>query len=160
MMARRSPAAGLRHGAVFRDKVAGFANRADHVGASHVPVAKGLANGPDIMIRVVERGPDQIVHASVDDDEMLLAAPLGVDHLGHKNPGVARDDAARLKQELGAEAVRKSGDDLGIVVRQRRFLKVPAIGNAKAAAKVHEGYGVPVATASPPRGSPAERKRS
>ena len=58
---------------------------------------------PDRLIRAVERRPDKVVHAAVDDDEFFRVGLLDVLHFGEQDAGVADDDSARLENQRDVE---------------------------------------------------------
>src|SRR5262249_2203457 len=47
----------------------------------------------DIVMRVVKRGPDEIVHARIDDEERPAFARLPVDDAAHQDARIADDEA-------------------------------------------------------------------
>ncbi|KAH2824308.1 hypothetical protein KXV85_000930, partial [Aspergillus fumigatus] len=57
----------FRQLAVEREIVAGFAGRADDVGGNGGRTRGGLAHRQDVVMRLVQRRADQIVHRGVDD---------------------------------------------------------------------------------------------
>ena len=95
-------------------------------------------------MRFVERGPDQVVHRGVDDDEILGVAMLHIDHAGDEDAGVADDHPARLEHQRAAEIMRHPLDHRGIGRRRRRRFAVHVIGNAEAAAEIDMRDGVAV----------------
>ena len=67
---------GLGQLAVEREIIAGFADRTDHVGGDDARALGGLADRQDVVMRLVQRRADQIVHRGIDDDEILGVAGL------------------------------------------------------------------------------------
>ena len=57
-----------------------------------------------IVVRLVERRADEIVHRGVDDDEGLGLAALHVEHAVTQDAGIADDQPARLEDERAVEA--------------------------------------------------------
>ena len=53
--------------------------------------AAGLAHRQDVVMRLVERRADQVVHRGVDDDEVLGVAVLHIDHARDEDAGIADD---------------------------------------------------------------------
>ena len=51
------------------------------------------------MIGLIHRRTRQIVHRGIDDAEVFLLAGLEVLHLGHADPGIAHQRAARFQHE-------------------------------------------------------------
>ena len=105
-----------------------------------------LAHRPDVVMRLIERRPDQIVHRGVDDDEILGLAALQIEHARDEDAGIADDQPARLEDQRAAEPARRALDDRGIGVRIGRRLVVLAIGNAEPAAEIDMLDGVAVGT--------------
>ncbi len=101
--ADRDELAGLerRQRAIAREEVAGLADRSDDVGRDRRTVR--IADGLDRMVRVVQRGPHQIVHRRVDDREVLRLVVLAVEHARDQRAGRADDRAARLGEQRDAE---------------------------------------------------------
>ena len=96
----------------------------------------GCVDRADVVVGVVERRADEVVHAGVEDDEGLGGALLDVHDLGDQDAGIADEDAAGLEQDAGAEIAEPAADDLGIGGRRRRRRIVEPIGDAEAAAGV------------------------
>ena len=71
MIARRSPGLTCGHRPVEREVIAGLADAADHVGDDRGTVRLGLLDRPDVVVGVIERRADQVVHRRIDDDEGL-----------------------------------------------------------------------------------------
>ena len=95
-------------------------------------------------MRLVQRRADQIVHRSIDDDEILGVAVLHIDHARHQDAGIADDHPARLEHQRAAEIVRHPLDHRGIGGRQRRRRAVRVIGDAEPAAEIDMRDGVAV----------------
>ena len=53
------------------------------------------------MVGVVERGPDEVVHRGVGDDEGLAAVFLDVEDAGEEGSGLGYDEAAGFEEEVG-----------------------------------------------------------
>ena len=98
--------------------------------------AAGSAHRADVVVRVVERRADEIVHPGIDDDEGLGLAALHVEHARDQDAGIADDEAARLEDQPAAEPARRALDHGRIGVRVGRRLVVLAVGNAEAAAEI------------------------
>src|SRR5581483_6978330 len=81
-----------RQFAVTRKEIAGFADRADYIDG-HGLATGGLLHGDDLVMRFVERGPDEIVHRGMDNDEGLGAIPLNEEHACQKNTGFGDNGA-------------------------------------------------------------------
>jgi hypothetical protein len=84
-----------------------------------------LADRADIVMRVVERRTDQIVHAGVDDDEGLGLAALHVKHARDQDAGIADDQPAGLEDQLAVEIAGRALDDRRIGIRDRAAARCP-----------------------------------
>ena len=85
---------------------------------------------------VVERRPDKIVHAGIDDHEIFGVAVLHMQDPRHQNAGIADNEPAWLQDQAAAEILRGAFDDRRIGVRIGRRLVVLAIGHAKPATDI------------------------
>ncbi len=99
MTQRRSPASGSRHPPVERQIIAGLADRPDDVGDDLRRAGPRRPDRLHLVMGVIERRTDEIVHRRVDDDEGFGLAALDVEHPRHQNAGVADDQPARLENE-------------------------------------------------------------
>ena len=74
--------AGLRRNerTIERDEIAGFADRPDDVGDDSRRARGRLAHRADVVVGVVERGANEVVHPGIDDDEGLGLAALHIEH--------------------------------------------------------------------------------
>ena len=95
-------------------------------------------------MRLVQRRADQVVHAGVDDDEVLGLAALEVEHARDQDAGIADEQPAGLEDQRAAEIAGRALDHRRIGVRMRRRIVVLAIGNAEAAAEIDMRDGVAV----------------
>ena len=59
------------------------------------------------MIALVKRGPDQIVHSGIDDDEFLLLGLLEIANARQQNAGVADQETARFEQNAQSELAQR-----------------------------------------------------
>ena len=85
MIASRSPGFGSGMLAVEREEIAGLADRADHVGDDRGAAGAASRDRPDLVVRVVERRPDEVVHRRIDDHEGL--APRRASRRSRASPG-------------------------------------------------------------------------
>ena len=69
----------------------------------------GFLEWHDLVVAFVKRGPDQVVHAGVDDLEGLGGALLFVEAAGQQHAGVADDETAGLQQDLRVPRSSSSG---------------------------------------------------
>ncbi len=61
-----------------------------------------MAHRLDVVMRLVERRADQIVHRRIDDDEALVAF-LHILDRGDEDAGIAHDQPARLEHQFDTE---------------------------------------------------------
>ena len=94
---------------VEREKISAFADRPDDVGNGRPP---GWMHRFDPMKGVVMRGPQEIRHAGVGDDEFLAAAPLSVENTREKHAGVAHQKSSGLEQDLESRAADERANHL------------------------------------------------
>ena len=99
----------------------------------------------DIVMGVVERGTDQIVHAGVENEEMFAFALLGVDHARHQHPGIGGDHPSRLEDQPHVDVLRQSGDHGAVGDRFRRRRVVGTVRHCQSAAQIEARDGVSVA---------------
>jgi hypothetical protein len=74
--------------AVEREIIAAFADRPDHVGDDAARRYGRLAAPADVVMRLVQRRADQVVHRGIDDDEILGVAMLHIDHAVTRMPAL------------------------------------------------------------------------
>ena len=65
-------------------------------------LARGLLDGQDLVVGLVERGADEVVHAGVGDDEGLGAVLLDVKDAGEQAAGLGDDEAAGLEEQAAS----------------------------------------------------------
>src|SRR5262249_60474111 len=82
------------------------------------------------MMRVIQRWTDEIVHGSVDDNEVLYLAALHEQHARNQNTGIADQETARLKNQSAVETASGSLEHPGVGLSARRRLGVPPVRNA------------------------------
>ena len=87
-------------------------------------------------MRLVQRRTDEVVHAGVDDDEVLGLAALQVEHARHQDAGIADQEPPRLEDQRAAEIAGRVLHHRRIGLGPRRRIVVLAIGNAETAAKI------------------------
>ncbi len=85
---------------------------------------------------LVERGPNEIVHPGIDDDERLGLTALEIEDARHQNSGIADDQPAGLEDQLAIETARRPLDHLGIGGRVRRRLAVIAVRDTQTTAEI------------------------
>jgi len=92
-------------------------------------------HGPDVVVALVERRADQVVHPGVDDHELLLATLLAIQNARQQDARVAGDVAAGLKGDLVRLPLQQRHERLG-VLGHRQGLIGPLIVHAEPAADV------------------------
>src|SRR5262249_44763159 len=93
--------------AVLGEEIAGFADRPHHVGGLHHRRRAGFVHRADLVVGVVERRPDEVVHGRVHDDEALGLGRLAVEHPRQEDAGVAHDRSPWLDDHGDAELARQ-----------------------------------------------------
>ena len=71
-------------------------------------------HGEDLVVGLVERWADEVVHGGVGDDEVLGAVLLGVEDAGEQRAGLGDEEAAGLEEEVGVEALAAPADGCGV----------------------------------------------
>src|SRR5882762_6886438 len=89
--------------------VARFADRPDNVTADRGLIL-ALADRQDVMPRLVQGRPDEIVHGRVDDHESLGNTGLNQDHLAHQHAGFPDQTPAGLESQLATQPCGFLGD--------------------------------------------------
>ena len=109
-----------RHLPIEGKKVPRFADRPDHV--RHLPGRAGLRlrHRQDLVIGLIKRRPDKIIHRRIRDDEGLGLAALHVDHARHQDTGIADDEPAGLKDQLAFDAARRALPSVDRLLQQPR----------------------------------------
>src|SRR6266853_953071 len=102
--------AGLRLGqvALTRKEVAALAYRADDIGGNDASY-RARNHVPNIVKGLVQHGPDQVIHRTVDYDKALDVGLLDVEYARHQDTRVADQHAPRLDDQLEAEALERAG---------------------------------------------------
>ena len=102
MSATRSPSFISGSWPVLRKKIAALADRTDDIHRFARGVLR-FADRNDLVVTLVERGPDQIVHPGIDDHEFLVLGLLDVADAGEEDAGIADEQTARLEQHPQAD---------------------------------------------------------
>src|SRR5205823_2255674 len=98
------------------------------------PSMQILANRPHVVMCLVHRGPNEIVHACIDDHERLCPAPLEIKHARDQDTCIADDEATGLEYQGAFEIACGPLDECGISLRVGRGLVAFPVGNSKASA--------------------------
>src|SRR5439155_12598069 len=92
----------LRHFPIQRKKIARLAYRPDNVDLLRVlalaPSCFRLFYRHDLVITMIERRPNQVVHPSIDNRELLRVRFFDETHAGPQNTGVANKKTTGLYQ--------------------------------------------------------------
>lgn len=102
---REIPAAG--------EEVSRFADWTDYV--HRVPGGRWrLDDGQDLVVGLVERRSDQIVHAGVSDDEGLVAVVFDIEDAGQERTGLGDEKAARFEEKMRLKAGEDGIEGVGV----------------------------------------------
>ena len=74
-----------------------------------------LLDGDDLVVGVVERGADEVVHGGVGDDEGFGAVLLDVEDAGEEGSGLGDDEAAGFEEEMGGFVGEAFGEGGGVL---------------------------------------------
>src|ERR1700753_679715 len=99
--------------AVAREEVAALADRTHDVDDLLRSVLAD--NGNDLVMRAVERWPNEVVHRGVGDDEALRTVLLGVENTREQCTGLRDEEATGLEQEMNAQAMECTADGACII---------------------------------------------
>src|SRR5438067_371788 len=104
--------------AILSEKIAALADRTDNIDRLARLVAR-FADRHNLVVTLVERGPNEIVHAGVHDHEFLLRGLLEITDAGEQDTGVAHEESTGLEQHPQADLAQRR-DDRGGVVSDRQ----------------------------------------
>ena len=96
------------------------------------------------MMGIVQRRADQVVHAGVDDQEVLGIAALHIDHAADQHPGIGGDQPPRLEGKRAAEIPGHPRDHRAVGGGVRWRLVVVLVRHAQPAAQVQARDGMAV----------------
>src|SRR5919109_824237 len=109
--------------AIFGKEVTTFAYRSDHVGDDLLSAA--LKHRLNLLVRTIQRWTDEIVHAAIDNHEVLVVGLLDVLDFSEKNTGIADNDPSRLENESDVQTFQSLDDGLGVFFRMwRHFISI------------------------------------
>src|SRR6202011_1552176 len=123
------------HVAIERQEIPRFADRAHDVDGG-TREARPLPHRLDVVVRLVKRRPNQVVHPGIDDDEGLRLSAFEIEHGGNQNTGVPDDDTARLEDQRTPEIARSALDHGRISRGIRRRLDLVPIGNPESSTDI------------------------
>ena len=66
------------------------------------------------MVRIVESGPDEVIHRRIHNDEVFRAGSFHIFDAGDEDAGVADDETSRLDQDFQVERVEQRNQACGI----------------------------------------------
>ena len=119
--------------AVAREKVARFAYWPHHVGGDCAGITFAQRN--DLVIGLVQRGTDEIVHGRIDDHKLAIAVGLAIKDARQQQAGFGHDGAARLDQDLDAMPGCAPGHFLDEFANGWRLV-TGLVGHAQAASQI------------------------
>src|SRR6266446_5713102 len=111
----------LRHFAIERKKISALANRAHEVDLFARWVVR-FTNWNDLVITVVKRGPNQIVHSRIDNREFLLTGALDITDPGQQNAGISNQQSARLEQNPQVQIAQRRQNRIDILLDRQSTL--------------------------------------
>src|SRR6266576_5922060 len=124
----------FRHFAIERKKITALANRADYVDRLRLIPSCGVRRGGrpttrflnrhNLMITVVKRRPNQIVHARIDNREFLLTGALDITDPRQQNAGISNEQPPRLKQNLQLQFAQRRQDCIDILLDRQALALV------------------------------------
>ena len=151
-IASRSPTSTGGSARSRAERVGRLADGPDDVGANR-RARRAARTGSMRVPRAVERGPQQVRHAGVDDDEPAAVGPaLQIDDLGDEHAGRADDPAAGLEHEREARSTH-GGEQRGRVVLDGDDGLSRLVRDAESAAEVEVLERMPSSARARARGS-------
>src|SRR5262245_3032239 len=117
---------------IHGEEVAALAERPREVDGRLLAIAVGEHG--DRVLRAVEGGPEEIVRASVADDDRPASCLFHVQDPGHERAGRADEVTSWLQQERRAKASRQLGEPRRVLADEG--LRGSLVGDADAAADV------------------------
>ncbi len=124
-IATRSPSFTCGYFPIPGKKVSCLAHRTDDVHHSWWR-RQVLRDRQDLVVGLVERGPDEVVHPRVSDYESLT--PIALDHQnpGQQGPGLGDQEPARFEQEPNRKPLERPFDRGRVLCHFRSGIKVEA----------------------------------
>ncbi len=126
--------------AVARQKIPGLTHRTYHIGRERRQ--RIFAQRNDLVVRAVERRPDQIVHGGVHNHEFLVSVLLAVEHAREQHAGRADDGTAGLHHDMQPARAQTLLHAAHKTARFRARFFARVISDAKAAAQIEMADGV------------------
>ena len=116
------PCPNLRHIAVPRKEVTGLADRPHHVYDLSPSITPYY--GQNLVMSLVERRPNEIIHPGIGNDKRLCAVLFNVKHPRQKRSSLRHKKAPGLQQQVGTEPVCGSDHSHRIGSRAGRRVEI------------------------------------
>ncbi len=128
-------------------EVTRLAHRAYHVDHRRRPARP--RHRQNLVVRLVQRRPDQVVHRRIDDHKRLHAVAFHLQHPRQQPACLRHHEASRLQQQVRVQPSRRLVHRGGVVLHlarriELRLLRRIAVVDAQAAARVHVANVVPI----------------
>ena len=81
----------------------------------------------NLVMRLVERRADQVVHRRVGNDKCLFAVLLHMQHARHQRPGLRHEEPPRLQHQRALETRQRIFDCRGILAHLGSRIKTPRV---------------------------------
>src|ERR1035437_649428 len=107
--------------AVAGKKIACLADRPHHVHDARLPFPRPYRH--DLVMGLVKRRADEVVHGGVGNDEGLLAVLLDLEDAGNQRPGLGDEEAARLDEQPPIEALQCVFEGRGVLAHLGRGIE-------------------------------------
>ena len=114
-----------RDGAILAEGVAGFANRADHIGLHGTGLA--LFHGDNFVVAFVKCRADKIVHCGIDNRKIFFARILHMLHSRDEDSCIARNETTGLDKNLEAKRLEPRHERGGVLGRGQDILRCFAV---------------------------------
>jgi hypothetical protein len=98
-----------------------LADWANHISAKGS--GTGLTHGLDLMIRLIQSRPDQIIHSSIHDGEMLPPCFLAIENFRYQNTGVSNKKTTWFQQNFHLEITQHWHERSRVVSQSHRSLR-------------------------------------
>ena len=111
---------GSRNFPILGKKITALADRSHYIGYDHLPLS--FDDRTDRLIRTVESGTDQVIHAAIDNYKCFFLPLLQVEHLGNQDPGISHNDTTRFEDQGHIQPPEPLDQGPRILFRMRRLL--------------------------------------
>ena len=99
-----------------------------------------FAKGNDLVMRLIKRGANEIVHAGIHDDELAIAVGLAIEHARQQKAGLGHDGTARLDEDLETLSGSVLAHSLDEFANGQRFI-ARLVRHPQAAAQIQSANG-------------------